>query len=83
MSVETLDPRHNAANDKMLIPYPFTGRANSKVRVPRAAMVQGEAFVKARIVGWFRYHHDRPQPGKVYDRIPDEQFDPNLFQPQG
>ena len=79
MPLEILDPRHDAFNDEMRFPYPLTGQANSEVRVPRKAIVQGEAWVKARIEGWF-IDHERPQPGTSL-RIPDHQFDPNLFQP--
>ena len=64
--------------DEMRLPYPSTGQAHSEVRVSRTAMVQGEAWVKARIEGWFK-NHERPQPGTSI-RIPDYQFDPNLFQ---
>ena len=81
MPVETLDPRHDVANDEMRFAYPFTGQPDSEVRVPHNAMVQGEAWVKARIEGWFKYH-DRPQPGTA-SRIPDYQFNPKLFQPEG
>lgn len=65
--------------DEMRLPYPFTGQAHSEVRVSRTAMVQGEAWVKARVEGWFK-NHERPQPGTSI-RIRDYQFDPNLFQP--
>jgi hypothetical protein len=79
MTLEILDPRHDAFNDEMRFPYPLTGQANSEVRIPRKAIVQGEAWVKARIEGWF-IDHERPQPG-TWLRIPDHQFDPKLFQP--
>jgi hypothetical protein len=81
MPLETLDPRHDAANDEMVFPYPFTGQATAKVRVPLSAMVQGEAWVKARIKGWLRYHK-RPELGTSI-RIEDEQFDPKLRQAEG
>ena len=81
MPLETLDPRHDAFNDEMRFPYPFTGQANAEVRVPRRAMAQGEAWVKARIEGWFR-DHARPEPGTSI-RIDDYQFDPKLRQPEG
>jgi hypothetical protein len=68
--------RHEA---KIRFSYPFTGEATSEVLVPPEAMVQGEAWVKARIEGWFRYHN-RPEPGELVE-IPDYQFDPTLFQP--
>ena len=80
MSIQTLDPRHDTNDDEMRFPYPFSGRSNSEVRVPRAAIVEGEAWIKARIEGWFK-DHDRPQPG-ISIRIPDYQFDPNLRQPE-
>ena len=41
---------------------------------------KGEAKVKARIKGYFKYH-ERPQPGTSM-RIDDYHFDPNLFQPE-
>ncbi len=82
MTVEPLDPRHDASRDALLIPYPFTGSAESKVLVPASARVQGETFIRARIEGWFRYH-DKPQPGTIYDEIPGEQFYPHLRQPEG
>lgn len=73
------DPRHDDADDEVRFPYPFTGQADSEIHVSRTAMVQGEAWVKARVEGWFKHHH-RPRPGASV-RIPDYQFDPNLFQP--
>lgn len=80
MTVQTLNPRHDPSNDEMRFRYPFNGRANSEVCVCRNAVVQGEAWVKARIEGYFRYN-DRPQPGASV-KIPDYQFNPNLFQPE-
>lgn len=79
MPDEKLNPRHDGDRDEMRFPYPFTGQPNSEIRVSRTAMVQGEAFVKSRIEGWVRAH-GKPQPGTSV-RIPDYQFDPNLFQP--
>lgn len=81
MSEERLDPRHDAANDEMRFAYPFSGQASAEVRVCRSAMVQGEAWVKARIEGWFRYR-ERPHPGMTV-RIPDYQFDPTKHQSEG
>lgn len=80
MTIQPLDPRHNPNEDEMRFPYPLTGAANSEVRVCRSAVVQGEAWVKARIEGYFKYY-DKPQPGTSV-KIPDYQFDPNLFQPE-
>lgn len=79
MFSEILDSRHDAANDLMRFPYPFTGQANSEVLVHRSALAQGEPWVKSRIEGWFRYNA-RPKAGASI-RIPDEQFNPKLFQP--
>jgi len=79
--LNTHDPIRDDANDSVFIPYPFTGEPNCKVRVALTAMVQGETFVKARIEGWFRFH-ERPRSGEVYD-IPDYQFAPYFFQPEG
>lgn len=79
VSDQTLDPKHDVANDEMRLAYPFTGQADSEVRVSCTAMAQGEAWVKARVEGWFK-NHNRPQPGTSI-KIPDYQFDPNLFQP--
>jgi hypothetical protein len=81
MSVQSLDPRHDANSDEMRFLYPFSGQSDSEIRVPRSAMAQGEAWVKARIKGWLRYHK-RPGPGTSI-RIEDEQFDPKLRQPEG
>ena len=81
MSVQTLDPRRDVGEDEMRLPYPLTGQADAEVRVPHGAMVQGEAWVKARIGAWFRYH-DEPQSGTSV-RIPDYQFDAKRFQPEG
>lgn len=78
MTTPTLESRHDP-NDEIRFPYPFTGQPSSEVRVCRSAIVQGEAWMKARIEGYFKYH-DRPQPG-TFIRIPDYQFDPSLFQP--
>jgi len=76
------DGRPNSLDDdEVRFPYPFTERAYCEVRVSRTAMLQGESWVKDRIEGWFRYH-DRPIPGTSI-RIPDYQFDSNLFQPGG
>jgi hypothetical protein len=80
--MEVLDPRHDASSDSLLIPYPFNGGSESKIRVPGSAKVQGEAFIRARIEGWFRYHR-KPRPGTIYNEIPDYQFDPHLRQPEG
>jgi hypothetical protein len=41
MPGQTLDPRHDTVKDEIRFPYPFTGQADSEVRVCRAAMVQG------------------------------------------
>jgi hypothetical protein len=79
MTGQTLDSRHDPDNDEMRFPYPLSGQANSEVRVCRTAMVRGEAWVKARIEGWFKYN-ERPQPGTSI-KIDDYQFNPNLFQP--
>lgn len=80
MVPETLDQRHDPNSDRMRFPYPFTGQANTEVLVPRSAIVQGEAWVKARIEGLFRYY-ETPQPGESLE-IPDYQFDAKLFQPE-
>jgi hypothetical protein len=76
-----LDPKHNTAKDEFPLPYPFKGKAESEVRVSCTAMAQGEAWVKSRVEGWFK-DHERPKPGTSM-RIPDYQFDPSLFQPEG
>lgn len=80
MTAQTLDPGHDPNKDEMCFRYPFTGQANSEVRVCRSAIVQGEAWVKARIEGYFKYH-EKPQPGTTM-RIEDYQFNPSLFQPE-
>lgn len=80
MNVQTLDSRYDSSTDEMRFPYPFNSLTDSEVRICRAAMVQGEAKVKARIKGYFKYH-ERPQPGTSM-RIDDYHFDPNLFQPE-
>jgi hypothetical protein len=77
-----LDLKHDTSSDSLLIPYPFNGSADSKIRVTATAVVQGEAFIRARIQGWFRYH-GKPRPGTVYEEIPDYQFDPRRTQPEG
>jgi hypothetical protein len=75
-----LDEFGRRRNDyAMRFAYPFSGRPDSVVVVPYSAMMQGEPWIKARIEGWFR-HHDRPTRGESL-RIPDYQFEPNLFQP--
>lgn len=79
MTLEITDPRHNAINDEMRIPYPLVGEPDSEVRVPRSAMVQGEDWVKGRIEGYF-INHPKPEP-RTSMRIPTYQFDPNLQQP--
>jgi hypothetical protein len=82
VTVKTLDPRHDASGDSLLISYPFNGKAEFKVRVPATAMVQGEDFIRARIEGWFRYH-EKPRSETIYEKISGEQFDPRLRQPEG
>ncbi len=81
MPIQQLDPRHDAAKDEMRFAYLFAGQAVAEVCVPRAAMVHGESYVKARITGYFKYH-DGPQP-RTSIRIPDYQFDPIRRQPEG
>jgi len=80
--MRTLGPRRDASGDSLVITYPFNGAAEFKVRVPATAAVQGDAFIKARIEGWFRCH-DKPRADTIYDEIPSEQFDPRLRQPEG
>jgi hypothetical protein len=80
MTLETLDPRHDAASDETRFSYPFTGEPNSAVIVPRSAMVHGEAFIKARTEGWF-IDHPKPRPGESI-RIETYQFNPRLRQPE-
>lgn len=76
---QTSEPKHDATSDEMRFAYPFTGEADCEVRVSCSAMAQGEAWIRDRIEGWFKYH-TRPEPGTSV-RIPDYQFDPKLFQP--
>lgn len=80
MPLERLDPTHDPLNDEMRFPYPLAGQANAEIRVPRAAMAQGEAWVKARIEGWF-IDHAKPAPGTSI-RTEDYQFYPHLRQPE-
>lgn len=79
MQDHTSDPKHETADEGIRFPYPFTGQADSEVRVHRAAMVQAEVWVKARIEGWFE-DHNKPEPGTSI-RVPDYQFEPKLLQP--
>jgi hypothetical protein len=80
MTISPRDRRHDPDNDEMRFPYPLTGAANSEVRVCRSAVVQGEPWVRARIEGYFKYC-DKPRLGTSV-KIPDYQFDANLFQPE-
>jgi hypothetical protein len=79
MMEETLDPNCDAFQDQIRFPYPFTGEPNCEVLVPGAAKVQGDAWIRERIEGWF-INHPKPLPG-TSTRIPEYQFDPTLFQP--
>jgi hypothetical protein len=78
--VEALDSRDDSNCDNIRLLYPFSGRANSEVRVCRASIVQGETWVKARVEGYFKYNN-KPEAGTVVE-IPDYQFNPSLFQPE-